>query len=140
MAMNPGRYGEELDPFEVRILKMYAEGLWRTQVAEATFLTVSTIKKYEARIRRRLGAKHMIQAMHLAAPYLHPAKENQLFEVNRPQALAFWTLAFRLPIEEQFEITDQDNYGALIAVSNGRRWKLPRGGGVVEIEQEQTSE
>jgi DNA-binding CsgD family transcriptional regulator/virulence-associated protein VagC len=139
MGMYAGKYGEDLDPFEVRILSLYAQGLWRQEIAEQFHYSVHTIKKYEARIRKRLGAVHMIHAIHLAyaaGVFNRPQPEVHLFSCNRPQALAIWNLSFRLPVEEQIEIFDTDNYGALMVRSNGKRWKLPQAGGVVPLADE----
>ena len=134
MGMYPGKLGEELDPIEVRILKLYGEGLWRWEIAETLHLSVHTIRKYEARIRRRLGATHTLQAMALAHPLVK--KELLLLKMNRAQALGFFNLSQHLQLNAEIEITDQDNYGALIIKSEGRRYKLPEPGGVVELAPE----
>lgn len=131
--------GAPLTPREREALVYAADGLDVRETAKRMDITEGTVKEMRNRVRVKLRAKTMAQAVaHSYHAGIFKPAGRRVIQINRAQALGLFSLSQRVTLGDEVEFLDQGNMGEVYVRAGEYRYQLPRRGGFQALEEPRT--
>jgi hypothetical protein len=99
-------------------------------------ITEGTVKELRNRIRVKLKARNMAQAVaHAYHAGVFKPTGRRVIQINRAQALGLFKLSQQVQVNDEVEFIDQGNHGEIYVQAGTGRYSLPRRGGFLALEE-----